>query len=249
MLITNQKTKKTCPLNNLYIFFLLLLLFFLILLHNFFFVYIFFLFFFFASIFSFSCTATSCVCGQSSGFSDSGLIDNQKTLKHIPTAQTVNNNNNIRSPKTDSIVMHNERKLQQQQQTLRLKISTDSNPIQNRTQNVLVNLNNNNYINYINNNNIAKNKTSIENKYNYKLMGKPPIGEKHLKGFYGVSLDEREMPITRERQSKLLPLTKRNSNNDINRKPIKLSPKLLRTMKSDAQFDRIGRNRYADRKC
>lgn len=33
----------------------------------------------------------------------------------------------------------------------------------------------------------------------YKLMCKPPSGEKYSKFLFGLSLDEREMPITRER--------------------------------------------------
>lgn len=36
------------------------------------------------------------------------------------------------------------------------------------------------------------------------LWAKPPISEKSSRIFFGVSLDEREMPITRERQTKLL---------------------------------------------
>lgn len=37
------------------------------------------------------------------------------------------------------------------------------------------------------------------------LWAKPPISDKSSRIFFGVSLDEREMPITRERQTKLLP--------------------------------------------
>lgn len=186
------------------------------------------------SNFSFSCTASSCACG----FSDSGLIDDEKLLKHKSTAQTVNS---LRST-ADSMAMLNERK---PPQTLRLKVPSDINAV-NRAQSVLVNLTEKNIANdsFIKNAPAIK---AIENKYNYKLMGKPPIGEKHLKGFHGLSLDEREMPITRERQSKLVPVKsiKRNGS-EIHRKPAKMSgsPKLLRPMKCDAQFDRSGRTRY-----
>lgn len=45
------------------------------------------------------------------------------------------------------------------------------------------------------------------------LCTKPPISEKSSRIFFGVSLDEREMPITRERQTKLLPaVAKRDLN-------------------------------------
>lgn len=45
------------------------------------------------------------------------------------------------------------------------------------------------------------------------LWAKPPISEKSSRIFFGVSLDEREMPITRERQTKALSaVAKRESN-------------------------------------
>lgn len=60
-----------------------------------------------------------------------------------------------------------------------------------------------------------------ENARNKLLWAKPPISDnavtasiaKTSRLFFGVSLDEREMPITRERQTKLLPtVTKRDMN-------------------------------------
>lgn len=78
---------------------------------------------------------------------------------------------------------------------------------------------------------------------NYKLMGKPPSGEKHLKGFHGLSLDEREMPITRER-SKLMQSSSSKRFAGDTKKTIKSaeSPKLLRVSTCDIYPSR-GRNR------
>lgn len=73
-----------------------------------------------------------------------------------------------------------------------------------------------------------------------KLLGKPPIGEKNFKSFFGVSLEDREMPITRERQTKWLNVaTKRSS--DGGRTAIKPSgsPQSVRGMfcKNDSATD------------
>lgn len=80
-------------------------------------------------------------------------------------------------------------------------------------------------------------------KSNYKLMGKPPSGEKHLRSFFGLSLDEREMPITRE-CSKLSQVNNQNRATDDTKKVHRSSgsPTLLRASTCDAYPSRT-RNR------
>lgn len=73
-----------------------------------------------------------------------------------------------------------------------------------------------------------------------KLLGKPPIGEKIYKNFYGVSLDEREMPITRDRQAKGLQTSAKRNAADTR---ILGSPQLMQN-KNDSGSDR-GRVRYS----
>lgn len=51
------------------------------------------------------------------------------------------------------------------------------------------------------------------NKNSIRILNKPPIGEKiiiNYKNNFGVSLEEREMPITRERQSKFSNAARKN---------------------------------------
>lgn len=55
------------------------------------------------------------------------------------------------------------------------------------------------------------------------LVGKPPISDKSLRTFFGVSLDEREMPITRERQTKQIPVAAKRDLNGGGRKQNKSS--------------------------
>lgn len=108
----------------------------------------------------------------------------------------------------------------------------------------------NDYYNLIENDDIAKIDSIInasETKNKFKLLGKPPSGEKHLRdlrSFCGLSLDEREMPITRERSKLTQPSNSKRCAGDA-KKPPKLvgSPKLLRISTCDAYPSR-GRNRY-----
>lgn len=50
-----------------------------------------------------------------------------------------------------------------------------------------------------------------------KLIGKPPSGDKYTKHFVGLSLDEREMPITRERSKLYQPNTVKRCSDDSSR--------------------------------
>lgn len=108
----------------------------------------------------------------------------------------------------------------------------------------------NDYYNLTENDDIAKIDSIInasETKNKFKLLGKPPSGEKHLRdlrSFCGLSLDEREMPITRERSKLTQPSNSKRCAGDA-KKPPKLvgSPKLLRASTCDAYPSR-GRNRY-----
>lgn len=76
-----------------------------------------------------------------------------------------------------------------------------------------------------NHKNPTKNVSMIKaNRNKYKLMGKPPIGERQMKFFFGFSLDEREMPITRERSTRFqVNTTIRNAIDSNHRKPLKSS--------------------------
>lgn len=162
----------------------------------------------------------------------------------------------MRSSKNDSIATYsNEHKSHAARtKTATVAAAATIEPIYvNRIQNHTVNYNNNyniqndnDYYNTIENDDddVIKAESIInigKTRSNYKLMGKPPSGEKHLRSFCGLSLDEREMPITRER-SKQATNTKRNVC-DV-KKPTKLvgSPKLLRASTCDAYPSR-GRNR------
>lgn len=114
-------------------------------------------------------------------------------------------------------------------------------------------------INYNNNNNNSDNNIDNKKRINsiingseqkYKLMGKPPIGERQLKNFFGFSLDEREMPITRERSTTHLQvnnnhLQKLNSIDSSQRKLLKTSgsPKQMRISRYD-EYAEHNRNRY-----
>lgn len=210
---------------------------------------LFYKFFFFSlseKCFSFSCANSTCACGQTGNHSDSGLIDNQNLLKYRAPASL----HNVRSPKIDSIATYNEQK----SYAARTKIAANEPIYVNHSQNHTVNYNNinNNYNNIQNHNDYY----TIENddiikadsiinigkmKSNYKLMGKPPSGEKHLRSFFGLSLDEREMPITRER-SKQQTNTKRIACDVKKQSKLVGSPKLLRASTCDAYPSR-GRNR------
>lgn len=83
--------------------------------------------------------------------------------------------------------------------------------------------------------------------HNSKLFGKPPSGEKYAKQFFGLSLDEREMPITRERSKIYQPNTVKRCSDDSSRvRKIKLngSPRLHHSSKClDSYSDRL-RHRY-----
>lgn len=204
----------------------------------------------FAKPFSFSCANSTCACGQTGNHSDSGLIDNQKLIKY----RTPIISHNVRSMK-DSVALFNEHK----SHATRMKnVIANIEPIYvNRMQNQSVNYNINNNINRIQNGSDYFNATGSDDvtktesiinvsktKSNYKLMGKPPSGEKYLRSFYGFSLDEREMPITRER-SKLLQASNTKRCVGDAKKPPKLigSPKLLRASTCDAYPSRA-KNRY-----
>lgn len=205
-----------------------------------------------------SCTIPACVCGQTGNHSDSGLIDNKTKSKYrMPTQPKLN----VRT-KNDSVVLFNEHKSQAARKkpataAATTTTTTVAEPIYvNRMQNQSVNYNINNHINGIQNEHDYYNLTenddvtkfeSIINgskvKSNYKLMGKPPSGEKHLRSFCGLSLDEREMPITRERSKLSQANNTKRTIGDV-KKAHKLggSPKLLRASTCDAYPSRT-RNR------
>lgn len=205
------------------------------------------------SHFSYSCANTSCACGQTGNHSDSGLIDNQNVIKYRRPQPP----NNVRT-KNDTVATFNENKSNMtRNKTTGAIVATEPiyvNRLQNQTvnyninNNINENENENDYYNSVENDDITKAESIIyasKTKKNHKLIGKPPSGgEKYLRSFFGLSLDEREMPITRER-SKLLQAnnnTKR-SVGDVKKIP-KLggSPKLLRASTCDAYPSR-GRNR------
>ncbi|XP_031618634.1 uncharacterized protein LOC116337843 [Contarinia nasturtii] len=191
---------------------------------------------------SFSCANMSCACGQTGNHSDSGLIDNAKISKYRSSIPS----NNVRT-KNDSIALCNEHKSKHA-----TRIKAHAEPIYvNRIQNRLVNYNIDNnesdyYYNTVENDDVTNAERIInvnKTKSNYKLMGKPPSGERYLRGFYGLSLDEREMPITRERSKLLQTNNIKRCVGDV-KKPTKLSgsPKLLRSSTCDAYQSR-GKNR------
>lgn len=222
-----------------------------------------FLFLLLFSRFSYSCANSSCACGQTGNHSDSGLIDNQNVIKYR-TPQALPQKNNMRS-KTDSIAPFNEHK----SHATRMKatgtvIATDEpiyvNRIQNQSVNYTNNTNNNNtnnntindndYYNSIVNHELIKANESIiinasKMKSNHKLMGKPPSGEKYLRSFFGLSLDEREMPITRERSKPLQSNcnTKRSVGDAKKTPKLVGSPKLLRATSTCDAYPNRGRNR------
>lgn len=135
----------------------------------------------------------------------------------------------------------------------RIKTTDAAEPIYvNRIQNQSVNYNNINESDYYFNNvendeNVTKTESIInvnKMKSNFKLMGKPPSGERYLRSFYGLSLDEREMPITRERSKLSQTNNTKRCGGDV-KKTTKLSgsPKLLRSSTCDA----YGKNRYTNK--
>lgn len=218
-----------------------------------------FTFYFYFTRFSSSCAASACACGQTGNHSDSGLIENKLKLKpkYRQTPAQISPNA-VRSIKNDTVAIFNEHKLQ----AARIKIpaytpaaSVGAEPIYvNRMQNQSNYNNINSHVNgtqserdyynvMVENGDIAKFEAIINGsrvKTN-KLIGKPPLGEKHLRSFFGLSLDEREMPITRER-SKLLQTggssnsSKRPNFGSDTKKSNKSigSPKLLRASTYDA---------------
>lgn len=203
---------------------------------------------FFSSQNSSNCASSSCACGQTGNHSDSGLIDNQKIPKFRTTPHE-----NVRS-KNDSIASANEHL------SYATRIKTTEPIYVNRMQNLSVNYNNiANNINesdyydvvVVHNDDVTK-AASIINasrvKSNYKLMGKPPSGERYLRSFYGLSLDEREMPITRERSKLFQAINTKRCVGDTKKNPkLAGSPKLLRASTCDAYTSR-GRNRYVHHK-
>lgn len=81
--------------------------------------------------------------------------------------------------------------------------------------------------------------TNRANKNTIKITNKPPVGEKiiiNYKNNYGVSLEEREMPITRERQSKFLNAARRISDG---RKGLRstMSTQSLKSAQSGSKYD------------
>lgn len=168
--------------------------------------------------FSFSGTASDCAYGQSDIYSDC----EQNAHKLFQSGPLMNSHSN----KNDYYKLNG----------LRAK-SVAIDPLYdsiNQTNRMTINYNNNNDCNYINKNhkNSTKNDSMLNaNRNKYKLMGKPPIGERQMKHFFGFSLDEREMPITRERSTHFqVNTTKRNAIDSNHRKPLKLSgsPKQMR---------------------
>lgn len=198
--------------------------------------------------FGFSCASSACACAQTGNHSDSGSIDNEKLTNYrMHNIQSHNGRS-----KNNSLVISNGQK------TKAARIKSGAEPIYvNQIHNQSVNFNiNNNHLNDISNEHDYYDAINYEDvtkaellvninktKSNYKLMGKPPSGEKHLRSFCGLSLDEREMPITRER-SKLTPTNHTKRSIGDAKKPLKLagSPKLLRASTCDAYPSRT-RNR------
>lgn len=190
---------------------------------DFWFVFILFFCFYFTR-FSFSCAASACACGQTGNHSDSGLIDNKLKLKYRQTPAQMSPSA-VRSIKNDAVTTFNEHKSKVARTKNSAAYTSAAEPIYvNRMQNQSnynINVNNNN--NHNNNINHVNGIQSERDYYNVlvenddddivkfediingskvktkTLMGKPPLGEKHLRSFFGLSLDEREMPITRER--------------------------------------------------
>lgn len=201
----------------------------------------------------------SCACGQTGNHSDSGLIDNQNVIKYRTPQLLPPHKNHMRS-KNNSVVPFNEHKLHSTRIKTTGTVNTTDEPIYvNRIQNQSVNYTNNNTNNTINDNDyynsivkedmMKANESIIINaskmKSNHKLMGKPPSGEKYLRSFFGLSLDEREMPITRERSKPLQSnCNTKRSVGDV-KKTTKLvgSPKLLRATSTSDAYPNRGRNR------
>lgn len=177
--------------------------------------------FFFHTIHSFSCAASACACGQTGNHSDSGLIDNKLKLKYRQTPAQISPSA-VRSIKNETVTTYNEHKAKAARtkngaySVAAAAMSSTVEPIYvNRMQNQSNYNINNGQINGIQSERDYYNNVLVENddddivkfedllngsKVKTKtLMGKPPLGEKHLRSFFGLSLDEREMPITRER--------------------------------------------------
>lgn len=222
-------------------------------------IWIFGLFIFFFTRYSFSCAASACACGQTGNHSDSGLIDNKLKSKYRQTTAQISPSA-VRSIKNDTVATFNEHKSQAARTKIpayALAASVGTEPIYvNRMQNQS-NYNINNHINgtqserdyynvMVENDDIAKFEAIINGSKvkTSKLIGKPPLGEKHLRSFFGLSLDEREMPITRERSklsqtggsSSSSSSSKRpNFGNDAKKTNKSIgSPKLLRASTYDA---------------
>lgn len=190
-------------------------------------------FFSFFGRFSFSCATSDCACGQSDIYSDC----EQNAHTFFESGPLMNSHSN----KNDYYKLNG----------LRAK-SVATDPLfdsNNQNNRMTINYNNNNDYNYINKNhkNPTKNDLMINaNRNKYKLMGKPPIGERQMKHFFGFSLDEREMPITRERSTHFqVNTTKRNGIESNHRKLLKLSgsPKQMRASPFEQYADH-DRNRY-----
>lgn len=187
----------------------------------------FFFLYFFSTRFSYSCAASACACGQTGNHSDSGLIDNKLKLKYRQTPAHISPSA-VRSIKNDTVTTFNEHKSKAARTKTNSAYaasaaSAGGEPIYvNRMQNQSNYNINNNHVNGIQSerdyyNVLVENDDDGEcdddTDHNVKfedlingskvktktLMGKPPLGEKHLRSFFGLSLDEREMPITRER--------------------------------------------------
>lgn len=181
------------------------------------------------------------------------MIDNEQNSKYrIQTQPTLN----VRS-KNDCVVTLNKHRLEAARKETSIANTSVAEPIYvNRMQNQSVNYDINNHINGIENeldyynatdNDYATEFEPIINtskvKSNYKLMGKPPSGEKYLRSFFGLSLDEREMPITRERSKASQANNAKLMTGDTKRAhKLGGSPKLLRASTCDAYPSRT-RNR------
>lgn len=92
----------------------------------------------------------------------------------------------------------------------------------------------------VNDTNESINTAIRANKKTIKVMNKPPSGEKiiiNYKNNYGVSLEEREMPITRERQSKFLNAGKKASDGRKGMKSPMFSQSLKSTTTNGSKYD------------
>lgn len=149
-------------------------------------------------------------CGHTIAYSDSGLIDDKNEHQHKMLALYSNSDCVSTRDKSKSkyVIPH---KCAANNVCETCKNYSNDNNIRNH---------NNNNSKVMKNNKITAYNSMISDKSGnepiYKLMCKPPSGEKYSKFLFGLSLDEREMPITRERSKSIQINNSKRSINDCN---------------------------------